>query len=84
MSRSIPTSKALKAPASTLIQRCSTCETQREFDPVAVRDIQAKDHRFAVVYRCRFCKAIEVKMFKKHITSKGLVVAPPTIGLEWL
>jgi hypothetical protein len=78
------TPEALDGPAPCMIAHCPSCEAQREFDPVATRSIQARDHKFAVVYRCRTCKTIEVRMFRKYVTPKRTILSPPSVGLGWL
>jgi len=83
--RSVRLPHPLRAPLPAIVARCVGCGCQREFDPVAVRDIQAKDRRFAVLYRCRSCKNLSrVKMFKKYNTKDGRLALAPSVGFGWL
>ncbi len=84
LSKAIPTPPPLRAPMPGMVARCSSCETQREFDVVGLRDIHARRHRFAVVYRCRVCKTREVRIYKNYIDKTGTAVKPPVVGLGWL
>jgi hypothetical protein len=51
---------------------------------LAVKEIYAKDHRFAVVYKCRECKTVTTRLFRKYIAPSGERVKPPPTGLGWL